>query len=77
MDDTSNVQQPTVFYHEPQPKHVSDNVEHLIAYLKKVTKLATNINYYTPAIKHELKTVRDAKVKQARHAQRIKKYRLK
>ena len=31
MDDTSNVQQPTVFYHEPQPKHVSDNVEHLRA----------------------------------------------
>lgn len=31
MDDTSNVQQPTVFYPEPQPKHVSDNVEHLRA----------------------------------------------
>ena len=31
MDDTSNVQQPTVFYHEPQQKHVSDNVEHLRA----------------------------------------------
>ena len=31
MDDTSNVQQPTVFYPKPQPKHVSDNVEHLRA----------------------------------------------
>ena len=31
MDDTSNVPQPTVFYPEPQPKHVSDNVEHLRA----------------------------------------------